>query len=131
MCRYAQFTLSSRQLNYRGFPLFILKKQRKKRSKKKSRHYITDKVHSGNYPDPCNGNCHKQKYNPRSRAHKPERKRNHCRGKHMPARPGMSFRIFWNHRWQFKYFIRPFPVDPGPHNRHNNKSVQRHTDGFI
>ena len=38
----------------------------------------------------------------------------------MPARPGMSFRIFWNHRWQFKYFIRPFPVDPGPHNRHNN-----------
>ena len=103
----------------------------KKRSKKKSRHYITDKVHSRNYPDPCNSNCHKQKYNPHSRAHKPERKRNHCRGKHMPARPGMSFRIFWNHRWQFKYFIRPFPVDPGPHNRHNNKSVQRHTDGFI
>ena len=78
--------------------LACTKKQRKKRSKKKSRHYITDKVHSGNYPDPCNSNCHKQKYNPHSRAHKPERKRNHCRGKHMPARPGMSFRIFWNHR---------------------------------
>lgn len=26
MCRYAQFTLSSRQLNYRGFPLIFLKK---------------------------------------------------------------------------------------------------------
>lgn len=25
MCRYAQFTLSSRQLNYRGFPLIFLK----------------------------------------------------------------------------------------------------------
>ena len=25
MCRYAQFTLSSRQLNYRGFPLILLK----------------------------------------------------------------------------------------------------------
>ena len=24
MCRYAQFTLSSRQLNYRGFPLIFL-----------------------------------------------------------------------------------------------------------
>ena len=26
MCRYAQFTLSSRQLNYRGFPLIFLNK---------------------------------------------------------------------------------------------------------
>ena len=25
MCRYAQFSLSSRQLNYRGFPLIFLK----------------------------------------------------------------------------------------------------------
>nr|DAH74465.1 MAG TPA: hypothetical protein [Caudoviricetes sp.] len=28
MCRYAQFTLSSRQLNYRGFPLIFLKSAR-------------------------------------------------------------------------------------------------------
>nr|DAF43399.1 MAG TPA: hypothetical protein [Siphoviridae sp. ctEJG5] len=27
MCRYAQFTLSSRQLNYRGFPLIFLKSE--------------------------------------------------------------------------------------------------------
>lgn len=32
MCRYAQFTLSSRQLNYRGFPLIFLNVQQDFRS---------------------------------------------------------------------------------------------------
>ena len=37
MCRYAQFSLSSRQLNYRGFPLIFLKEQLNKNSKNSSK----------------------------------------------------------------------------------------------